>query len=53
MNEGWVLIVQNSVSETYQIFDGKPQPRGKATWTQILLNVLAIGARLYGIPILV
>jgi|AP95_1055475.scaffolds.fasta_scaffold10014_2 hypothetical protein len=53
MNEGWVLIVQNSVSETYQIFDGIPRPRDKTTWTQILLRVLAVGARLYGIPILV
>ena len=47
----WVLIVQNSATEHYQIFDDSEPPR-KCGWLELLLKFLAIGSKLYGIPVL-
>ena len=49
MEREWVLIVQNSATEHFQVFDDTREVR-KPKWLVVLLKFLALGSKLYGIP---
>ena len=45
----WVLILQNSATESYQVLD-ETSERRKPGWLRLCLSVIAYGCNLYGIP---
>jgi hypothetical protein len=46
----WVMIVRDSAYFTYQILDDAPPKKRKAGWVRLVVNVIACGCALYGIP---
>jgi len=47
----WVLILQNSAAESYQVLDETCDERPKKPgWLRLCLSVIAYGCNLYGIP---
>lgn len=51
MNQNeWVLIVQNSATVHYQVFDDtRKAPR--PGWLRVLVKLLRLGSKLYGVPL--
>ena len=55
----WVLIVQNSATLHYQVFDDTRQLPMRPGWFRVLLKflqpmplgLLRLGSRLYGVPL--
>ena len=45
----WVLIVLNSATERYQVYD-ETREKHRPGWFRVLLKLFALGSRIYGIP---